>query len=159
MQTSQSITDRSASNLAFAFILLGREKKEAMSVLYAFCREVDDIADEDGRPIEERRIALAEWREDLHRACNGGVPQMAVNRELRPVAEKYELPFDLFDELISGVESDLDQDGFETLEDLPGAYDHRSRVRNRHPLSSSLERRFGFGRPRSQRVRISRLRF
>jgi len=118
MQTSQSITGRSASNLAFAFIVLGREKKKAMSVLYAFCREVDDVADEDGRPIEERRIALAEWREDLHRACNGGDPQMAVNRELRTVAEKYGLPFNLFDELISGVESDLDQDRYETLEDL-----------------------------------------
>ena len=43
---------------------------------------------------------------------------MAVNRELRTVAEKYGLPFNLFDELISGVESDLDQDRYETLEDL-----------------------------------------
>ena len=118
MQTSQSITHRSASNLAFAFIVLGREKKEAMSVLYAFCREVDDVADEDSRPIKERRAALAEWREDVYRACNGGDPQITVNQELRPVAEKYGLPFSLFDELISGVESDLDQDRYETLEDL-----------------------------------------
>jgi phytoene synthase len=118
MQTSQSITHRSASNLALAFIALDREKKEAMSVLYAFCREVDDVADEDSRPVEERRVALAEWREDVRCACNGGDPQMVVNRELRPVAEKYRLPFELFDELIRGVETDLDQDRYETLEEL-----------------------------------------
>ncbi len=118
MQTSQSITHRSASNLALAFIALDREKKEAMSVLYAFCREVDDVADEDSRPVEERRVALAEWREDVRCACNGGDPQMVVNRELRPVAEKYRLPFELFDELIRGVETDLDQYRYETLEEL-----------------------------------------
>lgn len=118
MQTSQAITRRSSSNLAFAFIALGREKKEAMSVLYAFCREVDDVADEDSRPVEERRAVLAEWREDVRCSCNGGDPQMPVNRELRLVTEKYGLPFELFDELIRGVETDLDQDRYETLEDL-----------------------------------------
>ncbi len=46
MQTSQSITRKSASNLALAFVLLPKEKREDMSALYAFCREVDDIADE-----------------------------------------------------------------------------------------------------------------
>jgi phytoene synthase len=46
-EQSQSITRRSASNLALAFILLPREKREAMSALYAFCREVDDVADEE----------------------------------------------------------------------------------------------------------------
>jgi len=118
MQASQSITHRSASNLALAFITLGRERKEAMSVLYAFCREVDDVADEDSRPVEERRAALAEWRLDVALACNGGEPKMAVNRELRPVAEKYDLPFELFDELIRGVETDLDQCRYKTLEEL-----------------------------------------
>ena len=43
---------------------------------------------------------------------------MSVNRELRLVVEKYGLPFELFDELICGVEMDLDQDRYETLEDL-----------------------------------------
>jgi phytoene synthase len=124
MQTSQAITRRSASNLAFAFIALGREKKEAMTVLYAFCREVDDVADEDSRPIDERRVALADWREDVRRACTGGDPRFPVNRELRLVAEKYQLPFELFDELICGVEMDLDQDRYETLEDLD-QYCHR----------------------------------
>ena len=44
MQQSQAITRKSASNLALAFILLPRAKREGMSALYAFCREVDDVA-------------------------------------------------------------------------------------------------------------------
>ena len=118
MQTSQAITRRSDSNLAFSFIALDREKKEAMSVLYAFCREVDDIADDDSCPVEERRVALADWHEDVRLACNGGNPRMPVNRELCLVAEKYSLPFELFEELIRGVETDLDQCRYETLEEL-----------------------------------------
>ncbi|MBR90663.1 MAG: squalene synthase HpnD [Verrucomicrobiales bacterium] len=118
MQTSQAITRRSASNLAFAFIALGREKREAMSVLYAFCREVDDVADEDTRSIDDRRESLAEWREDVKRACEGGEPRMAVNEELKPVVQCYKLPFSLFDELLLGVETDLRQDRYETLDEL-----------------------------------------
>ena len=52
---SQTITRQSASNLALAFVLLPREKRRAMAAMYAFCREVDDIADDVSVPIEERR--------------------------------------------------------------------------------------------------------
>ena len=118
MQESQSITRKSASNLALAFIMLPKEKRDGMSALYAFCREVDDVADEDAVPVEERRARLAAWREDIHRACAGGRPSMVVNQELQPVVQKYRLPFDLFDELIRGVEMDLDRNRYETMEAL-----------------------------------------
>ncbi|HLP75497.1 MAG TPA: squalene/phytoene synthase family protein, partial [Candidatus Paceibacterota bacterium] len=58
MQESQAITQKSASNLALAFILLPRPKRDAMCALYAFCREVDDVADEDSVPTEKRRERL-----------------------------------------------------------------------------------------------------
>ena len=82
------------------------------------------MADEDNLPIDERRAALDDWREDIRRTCNGGDPRFPVNRELRMVVEKYKLPFELFDELLRGVEMDLDQDRYETLEDLD-QYCHR----------------------------------
>ena len=50
MQHSRAITRKSASNLALAFILLPRPKRDAMSALYAFCREVDDVADDESVP-------------------------------------------------------------------------------------------------------------
>jgi phytoene synthase len=79
-----------------------------MSALYAFCREVDDVADEDSVPVEQRRALLADWRDDIQRACAGAAPRFAVNQELRPVIARHRLPFALFDELIRGCEMDLD---------------------------------------------------
>ena len=95
MQESQAITKKSASNLALAFILLPKPKRDAMSALYAFCREVDDVADDESMPVEKRRAQLAAWRADVRRACGGATPELQVNRELRPVIQQYHLPFEL----------------------------------------------------------------
>jgi len=118
MQESQAITQKSASNLALAFILLPKNRRDAMSALYAFCREVDDVADEDQAPAEKRREQLAAWREDVRRACENGSPQFAVNRELQSVIRDFRLPFKLFDELIQGCEMDLDVKRYENYEQL-----------------------------------------
>ena len=107
MEQSRSITRKSASNLALAFVLLPREKRDAMCALYAFCREVDDVADEDTQPPAERAAKLSQWREDIRRACAGRAPEFAVNRELAPILQRYRLPFELFDQLIQGCEMDL----------------------------------------------------
>ncbi|MEO7298975.1 MAG: squalene/phytoene synthase family protein, partial [Verrucomicrobiota bacterium] len=108
MEQSRNITRKSASNLASAFVLLPKPKRDAMSALYAFCREVDDVADDESVPVEKRREQLAQWRADIRRACENGQPQFIVNQELQPVIARYKLPFDYFDELIRGVEMDLD---------------------------------------------------
>ncbi|MEY4386497.1 MAG: Phytoene synthase [Verrucomicrobiota bacterium] len=118
MQQSRNITQRSASNLALAFIMLPREKRDAMSALYAFCREVDDVADEESHPVEQRRAALAEWRADIQRACAGSTPRMVTNQEFQPVIQRFKLPFELFDDLIRGCEMDLDQTRYATIADL-----------------------------------------
>ena len=89
-----------------------------MSALYAFCREVDDVADEDAIPLAERRKQLAEWREDIRRACGGDTPRFAVNCELQPVIHQFKLPLELFEELLRGVEMDLDIQRYSTFEEL-----------------------------------------
>ncbi len=124
MQHSRAITRKSASNLALAFILLPRPKRDAMSALYAFCREVDDVADEESVPAEKRRAQLAEWRDDVRRACENGSPQFPVNRELQPVIKQFRLPFELFDELIKGCEMDLEIKRYKNFEQLE-LYCHR----------------------------------
>jgi len=118
MTESHTITRKSASNLALAFILLPKLKRDGMSALYAFCREVDDIVDEEQASIPARRERLDAWREDIERACHGGSPRFVVNQELQPVIERHHLPFDLFHELIKGVAMDLDIQRYETLDDL-----------------------------------------
>jgi 15-cis-phytoene synthase len=118
MQQSRTITQKSASNLALAFVLLPKTRRDAMSVLYAFCREVDDVADEDLVPAEKRREQLSAWREDVRAACENGKPQFVVNQELQPVAREFQLPFALFDELIQGCEMDLQINRYENYEQL-----------------------------------------
>ncbi len=124
MQHSRAITKKSASNLALAFILLPKQKRDAMSALYAFCREVDDVADNENAPTEKRRAQLSEWRDDVKRACENQLPQFAVNRELQPVIRQFHLPFGLFDELIKGCEMDLERNRYEDFEQLE-LYCHR----------------------------------
>jgi phytoene synthase len=108
MQESRTITRKSASNLALAFVLLPKAKRDGMSALYAFCREVDDVADDESIPVEVRRTRLAAWRADVRRACEGEQPEFPVNRELQAVIQQYRLPFEHFDALVQGVEMDLD---------------------------------------------------
>ena len=124
MQHSRAITRKSASNLALAFILLPREKRDAMSALYAFCREVDDVADEESVSAEKRREQLSQWRADVKRACENRTPEFAVNRELQPVTKQFSLPFELFDELIKGCEMDLEIKRYENFDQLE-LYCHR----------------------------------
>jgi 15-cis-phytoene synthase len=108
MHESRTITRKSASNLALAFVLLPKTKRDGMSALYAFCREVDDVADEETVPAEQRRARLSAWRADVRRACGHEPPQFQVNRELQPIIHQHRLPFELFDQLLLGVEMDLE---------------------------------------------------
>ena len=118
MEQSRTITRKSASNLALAFVLLPRAKRDAMSALYAFCREVDDVADDEAIPVETRRTQLALWREDVRRACENGRPEFVVNQELKSIIAQYQLPFAHFDDLIRGVEMDLDIKRYENFANL-----------------------------------------
>lgn len=118
MQLSESITRKSASNLALAFVLLPKEKRNGMSALYAFCREIDDIADSESAPAGERAAKLQDWRSEIRLACDGGVPSFPVVRELQFAIRDYGLSFDLFDELIRGVESDLVVSRYGTYQEL-----------------------------------------
>ena len=118
MQDCRTITRKSASNLALAFVLLPKAKRDGMSALYAFCREVDDVADEESVPVSQRRAQLAAWRADIRRACGAETPQFPVNRELQPVIRQYHLPFEHFDALLQGVEMDLDIKRYKNYEEL-----------------------------------------
>src|SRR5688572_17368745 len=123
MQHARAITRKSASNLALAFILLPREKRDAMSALYAFCREIDDIADDESIPEKSRRQHLESWREDLRLAFTREgerprEPHFPTNRDLQPFIARYHLPFTLLDELLRGVEMDLEIKRYETFEHL-----------------------------------------
>jgi phytoene synthase len=118
MEESRKITRKSASNLALAFVLLPKPRRDAMSALYAFCRHIDDVADDESIPTEERAQRLSNWRKDILLACENGQPAFTINRELQPFIVNYHLSFELFDELLRGVEMDLHTKRYETYDQL-----------------------------------------
>jgi phytoene synthase len=110
-----TITRQSKSNLALAFISLGRERKRDITVFYAFCRVIDDIADSADLSVVEKRVRLAKWRQIL-RGGESGEPLLA--RDVRGLIEKYSLPVSMFEEIIAGVEMDLSILRYATFEEL-----------------------------------------
>jgi len=109
------ITSQSKSNLALAFISLGRERKRDIKIFYAFCRVVDDIADSSELNIAEKRQRLAAWRERLRSAIPG---EPALAHEVRCLIDKYSLSIEMLEEIISGVEMDLSISQYATFEEL-----------------------------------------
>lgn len=114
-QSAEAITRSSGSNLALAFFSLPRERRADITTFYAFCRVIDDIADEAGTEVEARRLALKQWRESIERSAADEPPLAGA---LREVIAKYEIPLDLFRDIISGVEMDLEPRVYPTFEDL-----------------------------------------
>ncbi|HEY7002292.1 MAG TPA: squalene/phytoene synthase family protein [Candidatus Udaeobacter sp.] len=110
-----TITRQSKSNLALAFISLGRERKRDMTVFYAFCRVIDDIADSSGLSAVEKRVRLAHWRQMI-RIQTPGEPSVAG--DVRQLITKYSLPLDMLEEIIAGVEMDLNTLRYPTFEQL-----------------------------------------
>lgn len=110
-----NITRQSKSNLALAFISLGRERKRDINIFYAFCRVVDDIADSSKLDVAEKRQRLMAWREMLRSAMPG---EPALANEVRCLIDKYSLSVEMVEEIISGVEMDLSISRYATFEEL-----------------------------------------
>ncbi|HEV2994523.1 MAG TPA: squalene/phytoene synthase family protein [Chthoniobacterales bacterium] len=98
------ITRESKSNLALAFVSLGRERRRDITTFYAFCRLIDDVADDLDLHVEEKKRRLTLWRESLH-GSTPGEPSLA--HEIRRLMEKYSLGAEMLAEIIAGVEMDL----------------------------------------------------
>ena len=88
-----TITRQSKSNLALAFISLGRERKRDMTVFYAFCRVIDDIADSSELSVAEKQKQLAAWREILRND-----PRRPLASDVRGLINKYSLPPEMLEE-------------------------------------------------------------
>jgi phytoene synthase len=112
---AREITRQSKSNLALAFISLGRERKRDMTVFYAFCRVIDDIADSSELSVAEKQKQLAAWREMLRAAVQD---EPALARDVRGLMNKYSLSPEMLEEIIAGVEMDLSIFQYATFQDL-----------------------------------------
>src|SRR4051812_18878641 len=107
----------SGSSFYYSFLFLPPPRRRAITALYAFCREVDDVVDET-HDAGIARTKLAWWRQEVGRVFNG-TPQHPVAQALVPVVREFALPEDNFHTVIDGMAMDLAQNrylDFATLE-------------------------------------------
>src|SRR5262249_55048449 len=120
------ITQQSSSNFYYAFRLLPTERHNALCALYAFCRFLDDIADQPevvgeqqqaGSQKEKLAILLRMWREELRRCC-AGTPHHPISQALTDVIRRFPIRPEHLAGIIDGVEMDLSQTRYRTFEEL-----------------------------------------
>lgn len=123
LEYCESKVHASGSSFLTGFKYLNPDLKNAFVVLYAYCRELDDIVDGD----TELAVAKAslEWRrQDLKKIFENQTPEHPIHQALVEVVQKYHLPYNELEEVINGMEMDLVHVRYNTFEDLK-YYCHR----------------------------------
>lgn len=106
----------SGSSFYYSFLFLPKPKRQAITALYAFCREVDDVADE-CTDINIARTKLAWWRAEIAHLY-AGKPQHPVTQALAEAVPVFNLAEEHFIEIIDGMEMDLDQNRYRDFKEL-----------------------------------------
>jgi len=133
---------RSGSSFYYSFLFLPAERRRAITALYAFCREVDDVVDEVS-DAGLARIKLAWWRTEVANLFARN-PQHPVTRALAPHVERFGLDAPRMNEIIDGMEMDLAYHRYPDFDSLK-LYCHRA-AGVVGQLSSSI---FGFSNART----------
>lgn len=115
-QYCQEKAAKSGSSFYYSFLFLPKRKRQAITALYAFCREVDDIADSD-MDNHVKRIKLQWWRSEIENLFHDS-PQHPVTQALLPAIKSFSLEKQYFLEIINGMEMDLEQVRFNTFAEL-----------------------------------------
>ena len=97
----------SGSSFYYSFLFLPPDRRRAITALYAFCREVDDVVDETQEP-QIAAAKLAWWRAELANLFSGN-PQHPVTNALQPHLETCAISADKMNDVIDGMEMDLTQ--------------------------------------------------
>ena len=114
------IVRRSNSNFALAFWLLPRPQRQAMDALYAFARHTDDLGDSGTASVDERFESLRAWRSELHAALARRTTPQPILAAVADTVERFQIPPQLLEDIINGVERDLTQSRYQTWEELQG---------------------------------------
>jgi phytoene synthase len=109
------------TNFYYSFSFLPREEREAISMIYAFCRRIDDIVDEgtsfDATVVDRKRTQLDAWRTAIHSLYGHSVPPPGLEL-LKKVVARYGIPQQYMLTVIDGCERDLRQQSYSTFAEL-----------------------------------------
>jgi len=109
-QYCQQKAAASGSSFYYSFLFLPPSRRRAITALYAFCREVDDVVDEIGDP-DVARAKLAWWRREVV-SIFAGQPSHPVALALHGIVREFDLPEAHFQTVIDGMAMDLTQQRF-----------------------------------------------
>jgi 15-cis-phytoene synthase len=101
------IARTSARNFYYAFLVLPHAKRKALCAVYAFMRKCDDLSDDPGIPLRERRGRLEEWLDSLHRAQAGNPTDDPILLALTDTQRRYQIPAEFLDQLAFGTLMDV----------------------------------------------------
>ncbi len=110
------LTRKSRSNFFYAFLCLPRPQREALYAVYAFCRIVDDAVDV-GQDQAAKRKELGRWRAEITQVFDGSPAHPAAQR-LQEAVKLFPIPREALNEIIAGVEMDLDRSTYKTFDEL-----------------------------------------
>ncbi len=113
------LTNARVTNFYYAFVFLPPEKRLAIEAVYAFARRGDDVVDSGLDPVEAG-ASLARYRQALN-ACFAEDSSHLNEPELRALAEaikQFKIPRQPFEDLILGLEMDLNRSRYQTFEEL-----------------------------------------
>lgn len=115
-QYCQQKTRESGSSFTLSFMFLPKDKRDAMTALYAFCREVDDVVDE-CTDYQIAQTKLAWWKQEIQRLFHE-TPQHPVTQALKPVVNSFDLQEAHFIEIIDGMQMDTQYNRYADFEQL-----------------------------------------
>ena len=113
----QRIARQSGSSFYYSFLLLPKQQRLAMCALYAFLRRTDDLSDS-SQAVEDRRIALCDWRQSMLAAIDGRADRDPLLPALADTVARYRIPLEHLTAAIDGVEMDLAVHRYETFDEL-----------------------------------------
>lgn len=116
-QEAKEISKKSKSSFYYAFNLLPAHKRDAMTTLYAFCRETDDIVDENNFSNKVKTEKLNFWKAELEKGLSEESSLPLLNN-IAKIIEQFEIPTEPFFDLIKGMEMDIKQNRYSTIDDL-----------------------------------------
>ncbi len=116
-QQAKQIAKKSKSSFYYAFNLLPAKQRNAMNTVYAFCRKTDDIVDENDFSDAVKYENLRKWRVELEKGLKGNSTFPLLNN-LSKIISQFNIPIAPFFDLIKGMEMDIQQSRYLTIDDL-----------------------------------------
>jgi phytoene synthase len=113
----RKLTSRAHSNFYYAFLFLTPRRREALEAVYAYCRQVDDVVDDEA-PQAAKLEGIARWRRELEAVYGDAAPTTPVSARLRRAVADFGIRREDMEAVIDGCAMDITQHRYQTWDEL-----------------------------------------